>query len=117
MRALPAVPGASTSGRRLRCGAGGPAVRGGSSLSARLDIVQRLAYVFGVSEALQALYTGDEGRAQSLLRPDPELTVFEAAAFGRIDSLRSLLDQEPILAQELSEDGFTPLHSAVFGRQ
>jgi ankyrin repeat protein len=70
-----------------------------------------------MSDALQALYAGDEQRARSLLRPDPELTVFEAAAFGRVDRLRSLLDHDPTLAQQLSEDGFTPLHLAVFGQQ
>ena len=36
-----------------------------------------------MSEALQALYQGDEQKARELLGPDDELTVFEAAAFGR----------------------------------
>lgn len=49
-----------------------------------------------MSEALQALYQGEEQRARELLPPDGEVSVFEAAAF---------------------DDGFTPLHLAVFGRQ
>lgn len=70
-----------------------------------------------MSQALQALYAGDTDRATSLLPPDQELTVFEAAAFGRIDRLRSILSENPSQVSELSEDGFTPLHLAVFGHQ
>ena len=33
-----------------------------------------------MSDALQALYQGDEERARQLLPPDGELSVFEAAA-------------------------------------
>jgi uncharacterized protein len=70
-----------------------------------------------LSEALQALYAGDADRARSLLRPDSELTIFEAAAFGRIDRLRSLLGSDPGGANHVSEDGFTALHLAVFGQE
>ena len=70
-----------------------------------------------MSEALHALYAGEEDRARQLLRPDNELTVFEAAAFGRVDRLRSLLDEDPGLARALSDDGFSALHLAVFGHQ
>jgi uncharacterized protein len=70
-----------------------------------------------VSEALQALYAGDEPRARSILHPDHELSVFEAAAFGRIARLEWLLDSDPGQAQKVSEDGFTALHLAVFGLQ
>jgi len=70
-----------------------------------------------MSEALQALYAGEQDRALSLLPPDDELTVFEAAAFGRTDRLSSLLARDPLQATAVSEDGFTPLHLAVFGKQ
>jgi ankyrin repeat protein len=70
-----------------------------------------------MSEALQALYQGDNERAKSLLRPDSQLSIFEAAAFGRIDRLRALLDRDAEQATKLSEDGFTALHLAVFGQQ
>jgi uncharacterized protein len=67
------------------------------------------------SDALQALYRGDTDEAQKLLRPDTELDVFDAAAFGRVDRLRELLADKPELARAFSDDGFTPLHLAVYG--
>jgi ankyrin repeat protein len=70
-----------------------------------------------MSEALEALYAGEEDRARELLRPDNELTVFEAAAFGRVDRLRSLVGEDPALAQAMSDDGFSALHLAIFGGQ
>lgn len=70
-----------------------------------------------MSEALHALYAGDEERARSLLPPDAELSVFDAAAFGRVDRLRALLVEDPSRAHARAEDGFTALHLAVFGRQ
>ena len=70
-----------------------------------------------MSEALQALYEGDEERARRLLPPDGELSVFEAAAFGREEPLREILRNDPAQAAAFSGDGFTALHLAVFGRQ
>jgi uncharacterized protein len=70
-----------------------------------------------VSKALEALYAGDPERAQELLPPDDELSVFEAAAFGRVDALRAILAENPAEATSLSDDGFTALHLAVFGQQ
>jgi ankyrin repeat protein len=70
-----------------------------------------------MSEALQALYQGDEQRARELLPPDERLTVFEAAAFGRLDALRRILDDDPQQACAFSDDGFTAVHLAIFGGQ
>lgn len=70
-----------------------------------------------MSEALEALYAGNVEQANRLLRPDDELSVFEAAAFGRLDRLRSILDDDPAQAKALSGDGFTALHLAIFGDQ
>jgi len=70
-----------------------------------------------VSEALEALYAGDAEKARELLPPDDRLTVFEAAAFGRVEALRRILDDDPAQAAAFSEDGFTALHLAVFGKQ
>jgi uncharacterized protein len=70
-----------------------------------------------MSEALQALYEGDADRARALLPGDDELSVFEAAAFGRVERLASLLEDDPSLAVAFSEDGFTALHLAVFAEQ
>jgi ankyrin repeat protein len=70
-----------------------------------------------VSEALQALYEGDADRARSLLDPDEELGIFDAAAFGRIERLRWILNLDSSISTARSPDGFTPLHLAVFGKQ
>ncbi len=70
-----------------------------------------------MSEALQALYQGDEQKARELLGPDDELTVFEAAAFGRTEQLGRILDDDSEQAQAFSDDGFTALHLAIFGGQ
>jgi ankyrin repeat protein len=70
-----------------------------------------------VSDALQALYAGDVDTARGLLPPDDELSVFEAAAFGRVNALRSILDADPAQARAFSDDGFTALHLAVFAEQ
>ncbi|MDQ2985032.1 MAG: ankyrin repeat domain-containing protein [Actinomycetota bacterium] len=40
--------------------------------------------------------------------------MFEAAALGRAERLRGLLDAEPELAAAWSSDGFTALHLAAF---
>jgi ankyrin repeat protein len=73
------------------------------------------ADVSKVSPAIEALYQGDLTQAGQLLAPDDELDAPEAAAFGRIDRLRELLDEDPARANEWSPDGFTALHLAIFG--
>ena len=70
-----------------------------------------------MSDALEALYTGDAEKARELLPPDAELSVFEAAAFGRLERLRAILGEDPGQATALSGDGFSALHLAVFGGQ
>jgi ankyrin repeat protein len=67
-----------------------------------------------VSELLQAVYRGDSARADEILAEEPELDVFEAAAVGRADRLRELLDEDPSLANAWAEDGFQPLGLASF---
>jgi uncharacterized protein len=67
-----------------------------------------------VSELLQAIYQGNQARADELLAEDPELDVFEAAAVGRTDRLRELLDEDPDLANAWADDGFQPLGLASF---
>jgi ankyrin repeat protein len=44
----------------------------------------------------------------------PELDVFEAAAVGKADRLRELLDQDASLANAWADDGFQPLGLASF---
>jgi ankyrin repeat protein len=67
-----------------------------------------------MSELLQAVYRGDEARVDELLSSDPELDVFEAAAVGRTERLRELLDEDPSLANAWASDGFQPLGLASF---
>jgi uncharacterized protein len=67
-----------------------------------------------MSELLQAIYRGDQARADELLDADPELDVFEAAAVGRTERLRALLDEDPPLANAWAKDGFQPLGLASF---
>jgi ankyrin repeat protein len=67
-----------------------------------------------MSELLQAIYGGDQARADELLAADPELDVFEAAAVGRTERLRELIDEDPALANAWAEDGFQPLGLASF---
>src|SRR5207253_9605208 len=49
-----------------------------------------------------------------LLGADPELDVFEAAAVGRTDRVRELLDEDASLANAWAEDGYQPLGLASF---
>jgi ankyrin repeat protein len=67
-----------------------------------------------MSELLQAIYRGDQARADELLAASPELDVFEASATGRAERLRELLDGDPSLANAWADDGFQPLGLASF---
>ena len=67
-----------------------------------------------MSELLQAIYRGDQARADELLAADPGLDVFEAAAVGRTERLSDLLDEDPSLANAWAEDGYQPLGLASF---
>jgi ankyrin repeat protein len=67
-----------------------------------------------MSELLQAVYRGDQARVDELLAADLQLDVFEAAAVGKTERLRELLDQDPSLANAWATDGFQPLGLASF---
>ncbi len=67
-----------------------------------------------MSDLLQAVYRGDQAAVDELLAAEPELGVFEAAAVGRTERLRELLDADPGLANAWAEDGFQPLGLASF---
>jgi uncharacterized protein len=67
-----------------------------------------------MSDLLQALYRGDRERVDELLAERPTLDLFEAAACGRTDRLRELLDEEPSRANAFGDDGFHPLGLACF---
>ena len=66
------------------------------------------------SPVREALYRGDHAAAEAAAE-GADLDVFDAAALGRTGRLRELLDADPGLVHELSDDGFTALHLACFG--
>jgi ankyrin repeat protein len=66
-----------------------------------------------LSELLAALYRGDAARVDELAG-GAELDVFEAAAVGRADRVRELVDGDPALLGAFADDGFTALHLAAF---
>jgi ankyrin repeat protein len=67
-----------------------------------------------VSPLLQALYDGRTADAEALLGEDRELDLFEAAAAGRAERVRELIEAEPALVEAWSPDGFQALHLAAF---
>ena len=68
----------------------------------------------GVSALMRALYRFDPDLVQIVKARAGALDVFEAAALGDVDHLRSVLDEEPSRATAYSGDGFTALHFAAF---
>jgi uncharacterized protein len=67
-----------------------------------------------MSRLLEALYAGEDEQVAELLAAGQELDVFEAAAFGRVERLRELLDEDTARANAFGEDGFQPLGLACF---
>jgi ankyrin repeat protein len=68
----------------------------------------------GVSALLLARYRSDRPVMDALLAVDPDLDVFEAAAYGYLDRLVERLEEDPTGTASRSSDGFTPLHLAAF---
>ncbi|HWJ31032.1 MAG TPA: ankyrin repeat domain-containing protein [Gaiellaceae bacterium] len=66
-----------------------------------------------MSDVLQAIYRGDRDEAERLAA-GRELDVFEAAALGRTDRLRALVDADPSLVTAYGDDGFHPVGLASF---
>lgn len=67
----------------------------------------------GVSALLHAAYKQHHAVAQLLLEKCHDLNLWEAAAFGRIERLRTLLERA-FKVNVYSPDGFTPLGLACF---
>src|SRR5919201_1718145 len=66
-----------------------------------------------MSDVLEAIYRGDRKETERLAA-GRELDVFEAAALGRTERVRELLEDEASLANAWAEDGFQPLGLASF---
>jgi ankyrin repeat protein len=68
----------------------------------------------GLSAVTQACYYGRDEIVDVLLAAEPELDLFEAAAVGRTERVRELVDRDSDLVRAFSPDGFTALHLAAF---
>jgi uncharacterized protein len=68
----------------------------------------------GNSPVLLAAYAGRTDLVMLLTRAGAQLDVFEAAATGSLERVRSLLAQKPDLIRQFSHDGWTPLHLAAY---
>jgi uncharacterized protein len=68
----------------------------------------------GLPMILLALFHQQRAVAEALLEAEPELGVLEAAAAGRADRLRELLDADPEARHARTAEGFTPLGLAAF---
>jgi ankyrin repeat protein len=68
----------------------------------------------GVSATLFSLYYREPEIADLLANAGAALTVFEAAALGRVEALRELLLADPTQVNAVASDGFTPLGLAAF---
>jgi uncharacterized protein len=66
------------------------------------------------SAVLMALYTRNQDELQALLAHGPELSIFEAAALGRDDRVRELIDRDPSSVEAWAPDGNTALGLAAF---
>lgn len=69
------------------------------------------------SLVLSAVYRGATDVLQVLLRYDPPLDIFEAAAVGSVERIEALIANDPALVQAANGNGFMPLGlAAFFGR-
>jgi ankyrin repeat protein len=68
----------------------------------------------GVSAILLAIYYGRPEIAEVLIDRGAQLDGFEAAAAGRVDRMRALLEEDAALANACAPDGFQPLGLASF---
>ena len=71
-----------------------------------------------VSPLMLACYYKKPELASILLKYIQEISIFEACAFGKFDSVAHLIYLNPLLVASFSDDGFTPLGlAAYFGHE
>ena len=68
----------------------------------------------GLPVVLLALFNNQREAADALLAADPELGVLEAAAAGRADRVRELVEADPSVLEERTPEGYTPLGLGAF---
>lgn len=66
-----------------------------------------------MTDVLEAIYRGDRAEAKRLAA-GRDLNVHEAAALGRPERLRELLEEDPSRVNVFADDGFQPLGLACF---
>jgi ankyrin repeat protein len=71
----------------------------------------------GTSALLLARYYDRLDMVDALAEHASDLDVFEAAALGRVERVRELVDADPALARAYAPDGFHALGLAAFFRQ
>jgi hypothetical protein len=68
----------------------------------------------GLSALMIARYAHRLDLVEILLTAQPMLTLFEAAALGRIEEMGDIMAREPLAFSGWSVDGFSPLHLAAY---
>jgi len=68
----------------------------------------------GMTPVLAALYHDHPGIAQLIVSYGAQLKIFDAAAIGRLDRVREILEESPELIEAIAPDGFQPLGLACF---
>lgn len=68
----------------------------------------------GLSVILKATYYGQRDVVEALLASGVQLNIFEGAATGQTDRVRTLIEEDPTLVNSYSHDGFAPLSLAAF---
>jgi ankyrin repeat protein len=68
----------------------------------------------GPSPVLTAIYYGENAIAELLITRGAPLNLFEAAASGRVERVRALLDEDASQVNAYAPDGFQPLGLASF---
>src|SRR5215471_12819954 len=68
----------------------------------------------GDSAILTAVYHRQKEIVNLLVSRGATMTIFDACAAGEIERAERLLDEQPESINQLSPDGWTPLHLAAF---
>jgi len=68
----------------------------------------------GLSPVLVALYSGQKVAAANLIAMGADLDVYDAAAAGRLDRVRALVERDPALVNAISAEGFPPMGLAAY---
>jgi ankyrin repeat protein len=68
----------------------------------------------GVSSVMFARYCNRQEIVDNMLKLEPELDIFEAAALNKRNRVAELVSLNPEMAKAYSQDGFTALHLACF---